>query len=625
MRNRPLLILALLGALCLAGTFWWVSRSGVSGGPPILLISIDTCRADALGVLGRRLADGSSPTPVLDRLAASCMGPKEALTVTPLTLPAHTSLLSGLYPDRHGVRENDSFRVPPRDERSYVLLQERLRESGYQTAGFVSGQPLERQYGLSAGFEVWSQPSRGDQLTGVLSFRERSAEDTTEAVRTWLSKVDSSRPTFLLVHYFDPHDPYVRPVEHPGLPHTREGDYLSEIMSVDRQIGRLLEAWPYDLEDSVVIVLSDHGEGLGEHGEETHGHLLHQATLRVPFLFKVPVGGYAPRVEGPISLVDVYPTVCGLAKISYDSSFMDGRNLLGDVSPNLQVWAETLYPYYQFQYAHQQALFDADRKYVAGSSLESLFAYVGDPAELNDLAPREGERLKRMREQLRYFRGTRSSGAAMDLEVEVNAAVPYMGGRPLHFPIEPGEEANRGLRDIQDRLEVVQALDRARSYLAKRPPEPWSALPLLMEFEDEFGTNPALLFWTARALQHWGRSETMSQGTREAKLVEALEYYGRHARTFGDHRSSEARLRVHMDLFDVSLDRRHLEDLKREATEMISVGTDRPLVRALRSRAYEALGDLESALSDMEAAAELDREDPRFFRDIRRLKGLLGL
>lgn len=611
-----LLLLLLLPAGFLLAKLW---PAGSPERPHILLISIDTCRADAMGFLGRRLEDGSSPTPVLDRLAKDALGALEAITPSPLTLPAHSSAFSGLFPDRHGVRENDSFRMPPEGERGFSLIAEDLRRAGYSTAAFVSAQPLERTYGLDAGFQTYSQPTREHNPKHFLAFRERNAAETVSEAIRFLERADSARPHFVFVHFFDPHHPYLRSAGHPALPAGKLGDYLGEVMYVDAQIGRLVDAWPFPRSRTAMILFSDHGESLGEHGEETHGYLLHQSTLRVPFLLVPPRGVPVPPNPDPALLVDIHPTIRDLAGLPAAAN-LDGRSLLRARSGEFSAWAETLYPYYQFQYAHGEAWFDGTLKLIQAGTGASMFAYRTDPGELSDLMESRPGEAGRLREGLKFFRGSRTPRRAVDVEVEANAAVPYMGGRPASFPLEPGEEANRRLPSMADRLAVVNDLDRARAYLAKRPPEPWNAVPLLLLHREEMDANPALLFWLARSLQQWGRSPEATLDVRMRKLREAEGHYRSHYERFRDPRSLDARIRTIWDRYEASPEADAARELIREAEGILAGGIDRPLIRALAASAREALGDSRGAIEDLQRAAELDPEDPRYGRDIQRIR-----
>src|SRR6185436_143489 len=245
-----------------------------SAKPSVLLISIDTTRADRLGCYGRR----GAPTPNLDRWAAEGVVFENAVTCAPITLPAHASLMSGLLPHRHGVRDNGIYRVP--DEPP--VLAALLAQAGYDTAAVVGAAVLDRQYGLDRGFK------RYDDSVGPmgLAIAERDAAAVTEAAAAAARSL--RKPFFLFVHYYDPHAAYNPPT--PFAESFRPDPYQGEIAYVDEQIGRLrreLEGLGL-LEGTVVVVTSDHGESLGEHGEPTHGVFLYQATLRIPLIIVTP-------------------------------------------------------------------------------------------------------------------------------------------------------------------------------------------------------------------------------------------------------------------------------------------------------------------------------------------------
>jgi tetratricopeptide (TPR) repeat protein len=394
-------------------------------------------------------------------------------------------------------------------------------------------------------------------------------------------------------------------------------------MTVDEQVGRLLAAWPHKRSETLIMIVSDHGEGLGENGEATHGHLLHQATLRVPFLLVPPDGVQVPDNPNPALLVDVYPTVRAILRLPPDRT-RDGRSLLDPPPATWTAWSETLYPYYQFQYSHLQAWFQDDLKLVDGGSKQRLVQFRVDPEEANDLASEDPDSVRLLDQALRYFRSKRAAASADSLEVEVNAAVPYMGGRPSVFPVEPSEERNRSLPRIWDKWSVVSDLDAARRSLAKRPPEPWNAAPLLAQHVAEKSTNPAIGFWLARSLQLWGRSPQISLTERLLKLEEAYDLFLLHEQTFGDLRSGDARIRTIWDRYQATEDLKVAHLLLKEGELLRAKGIDRPLVRALSALACEAIGDPKGAIEHLEHAIRLDPEDSRYGDDLKRLQREAG-
>ena len=225
--------------------------------PSVLLVTIDTLRADRLGAYG-----GPAPTPVLDALAARGARFATAIAPAPLTAPSHASILSARIPPRHGVRDNGGFVLPD----SVPVVAARFREAGYATAAFVSGFPLDRRFGLARGFDTYDDRLPRGRDARRAPYVERPADQTTGAALGWIA--GRTGRWFVWVHYFDPHAPYEPPAEF-GPPRTST-PYDGEIAFVDREVGRLL-AGIGDPERTLVLVTADHGESLGDHGEETHG------------------------------------------------------------------------------------------------------------------------------------------------------------------------------------------------------------------------------------------------------------------------------------------------------------------------------------------------------------------
>jgi choline-sulfatase len=277
-------------AFAAVAVFLWsrrADRESPRERPDVLLVTIDTLRADAVSAYGNPAAS----TPVLDALAARGVRFATAVANVPLTGPSHASILTGLIPVRHGVRDNGGFVLP--DE--IPVLTERFRKAGYRTAGFVSGYPLVRRFGFGRGFEVYddSLPHGNDPRRAP--YVERSADRTTDLVLRWLESPSGGAgpgaggaPWFLWVHYYDPHAPYEPPGEFAQRFAARP--YYGEAAFVDQQLGRLLRrldegGWSAH---TLVLATSDHGESLGEHGEDTHGIFVYDSTLRIPWIMAGP-------------------------------------------------------------------------------------------------------------------------------------------------------------------------------------------------------------------------------------------------------------------------------------------------------------------------------------------------
>jgi len=271
----------------------------------VLLITLDTTRADRIGAYGYRQIE----TPNLDRLAREGVLFEQAPASAPLTLPAHASMFTGKYPPAHGVRDNGGFYLA--DEQ--VVLAEIVQAEGLRTGGFVGSFVLDAKWGVAQGFDHYFDDFElGDTVRLALNEIERPADEVTDAALAWLDEAPASR-FFAWVHYYDPHSPYEPP--DPWAERYRDRPYVGEIAWMDSQIGRLL-SW-LDGNDrtgnTVVLAIGDHGESLGEHGESGHGFFVYDAAIRVPFLLRAPYDTMrGRRIKDVVRAVDVAPTVLDL-------------------------------------------------------------------------------------------------------------------------------------------------------------------------------------------------------------------------------------------------------------------------------------------------------------------------
>jgi arylsulfatase A-like enzyme/Flp pilus assembly protein TadD len=373
-----------------AGAANLVGRS--SGPANLLLVTLDTVRADHLGAYG----DAGAETPALDRLAREGLRFAAASSPVPLTLPAHSSLLSGLLPLHHGLRNNGAGSFPA----DRPTLATRLSAAGYRTGAFVGSFVLDHRFGLARGFDTYDDSMERDATGGRGLDAERRGDQVVDRALAWLGGSDAAhpRPFFLWVHLYDAHAPYDPPApyrdRHPGKP------YDGEVAFADAQLGRLLAELDrlHLAADTVVAVAADHGEALGEHGELTHGLLLYEPTLHVPLLVRAP--GLAARVVAtPVSLVDLGPTLAGLlgkplapAGGSGDrGGTLDGRDLSaalarGEEPPPADLYAETRYPMI-FGWSPLAALRRRDQKYISAPRPE-LYDLARDRREETNLAAR---------------------------------------------------------------------------------------------------------------------------------------------------------------------------------------------------------------------------------------------
>jgi choline-sulfatase len=394
--------------------------------PNIVLITIDTLRADHLGCYGYN----QKTSPTIDALAAKGLIFEKAYSAVPLTLPSHTTILTGLYPANHGLRDN-AFFAPPKS----ALIAELLKQHGYATAAFVSAAPLATKFGLNRGFNVYD-----DYFSGA----ERPADNTTERALAWLK--NAKAPYFLWVHYFDPHAEYNPPPEFKV--RFERNPYDGEIAFVDRQIGRLLSA----VGKAVILLTADHGESLGEHGESTHGVFLYNSTLHVPLILVAP-GNQARRVREAVTLCDITPTIFELTNISV-SQPLDGVSLLRKI-PERTLFAESLYAMRNFGYSPIFAAIAKDQKYIHVPKPE-LYDLKSDPSEkLNKAGSASAEKLKsEVKKYARHLSSAGSQNALSAEELEKLRSLGYLGGALPGSAIDPKEK-----------IQVIEKMNEAMTLL----------------------------------------------------------------------------------------------------------------------------------------------------------------
>ena len=335
----------------------------------LVLITLDTTRRDALTCLG----GPEGITPNLDALAAESTLYLDAYTVAPLTLPSHTSMLTGLYPLRHTVRDNSLTPVPA----GAVTLAEKAGDKGMATGAVVAAAVLSEIYGLDQGFDDYDEPARQGH-----GFAPRPAEEVTERAASWLAGRNTDERYFLWAHYFDPHKPYSPGPEF--LARAGGNAYLGSVARMDAGVGELLDLLRArdDWEDTLVIVVADHGEGLGEHGEDTHSAFVYDTTIRVPMLIRFP-GGAGSRSEAMVSVADVFPTAVDLLGLG-TAGDIDGVSLRSAPADDRGVYFESYYGHIYHQWSPAAGWADRHAKYIHSSEPE-LYRTDADPGESANL------------------------------------------------------------------------------------------------------------------------------------------------------------------------------------------------------------------------------------------------
>lgn len=323
--------------------------------PSILLVTLDTTRADSIGPQAKGIE-----TSAFNALASRGRRFSRAYATVPETLPSHSSMMTGLYPAGHGIHENGRALAV-----DHPVLAERLRKAGYRTAAFVSSFVLARRFGLARGFEVYDDVQQA----------ERSAAETTDRALEYLGQ-ESAQPQLLWVHYFDPHTPYAPP--EPFRTRYAKNPYLGEIAALDEQLSRLVAAFEHSVPGPVaILVVGDHGEGLGDHGESQHGILLYESTMHVPLLLIAP--GLAPSVnETPVSTRRIFHTVLDLAGLEAADSLR--ANGAAEI-----VMGEAMKPFLEYGWQPQTMAVEGPQKVIRAGAIE-VYDLTQDPGEIHDLS-----------------------------------------------------------------------------------------------------------------------------------------------------------------------------------------------------------------------------------------------
>jgi len=365
--------------------------------PNVLLITVDTLRADRLSCYGSH----HLKTPNFDTLAKRGVLFSRAFANTSTTLPSHTNILLGTSPLYHGVHENTNFVV--RD--TFLTLAEHLKAHGYATGAFVGAYPLDSRFGLAQGFDVYDDDYGRSQRSQSTFYVQRRAETVVAMALEWLEQ--QSSPWFLWVHCFDPHDPYEPP--EPFRTEHSDSLYDGEVAYVDFALGPLLHHLAdHDLFDQTLVVFTgDHGESLGQHGELTHGFFAYNTAIWIPLIMAVP-GMNSGQTDQYVSHLDIFPTVCDVLQVE-KPSFLQGLSLLpaikGGKMPARPIYFESLSPYYSRGWAPIKGFIAGEKKYI-DSPIPELYDLGVDFEELKNLAG--GQKLDAYRKKLKDIQQSQS-------------------------------------------------------------------------------------------------------------------------------------------------------------------------------------------------------------------------
>lgn len=502
----------------------------------VVLISIDTCRADRLGCYGFEL----NTTPNIDALSQEGTLFENAISPVPITLPAHVTMLTGTIPPYHGVHDNMAYKL----ESSGVTLAEILKENGFTTGAVIGCYMLNSRFGLSQGFDSYNERFEEERLnTGRVN--ERYASEVSRFADEWLEE-NSDDDFFLFLHYYDPHRDYLPP--EPFASKFFGKPYAGEIAYVDYSIGQVIKKLKklglYD--STLIIVTADHGEMLGEHGELTHAYFIYQSAIRVPLIFKLPGQTESRRIEPAVGLVDIVPTICGLLGIDAPEQ-LDGVDLSDCLRKNKPLQADrflycgSLYP---TKYKGNSLLGLVSRrfKYIQTTRPE-LYDLVKDPHERNNLVEERPGLAKSLKAQLAQLLEESVRDQNSDTNIYLDAqsrarleSLGYVAGQLSEdFGFNQTSEDPKDLITLhksfiicygliaQNRLKAAKII--AENFV-KRKPDSHVGYGLLARIAVYSGDNPGACIYFSKVLEYDpGNTDAMNNAAWFLATLEGTELY----------------------------------------------------------------------------------------------------
>jgi len=579
-------------------------------GAPIVLISIDTLRSDHLPAYGYRRVE----TPAIDALRRDAVLFTRAYSHVPLTLPSHCSILSGRLPGDHGVRDNVGYHFDAATHQSLPMV---LKQAGYATGGAVSAYVLRGETGISQGFDFWdSQVAM--QFSAGLAQSRRPGQETARLALDWLHGV-AGRPFFLFLHLYEPHSPYTPP--EPFASRYKDSPYDGEIANADAVVGSVLAELRRlgVYERAIVVLLSDHGEGLGEHGEAEHGMLLYRTTLQVPLLLKLPgarLGGTS--VATPAQLVDVYPTLLSLVGLAPRPG-LPGRSLLelgGGAGGERELYAETAYPRLHFGWSELSSLIRGRFHYIHGPDPE-LYDLATDPAEVHEAREQERRSFADLRGRIASYQRSLRAPAAVDAETARQlGALGYAAGFVQTTAQGPAIDPKSHLATLADLNRAMQ-LFFSRQYAEAVPvfrralaanPKTVDAWEHLAEALEQLGRLDEALAAHQEAMKVSGGVANVALTTSALLLrLQRFDEAQAHAELARKVNPSEAQSM----LAEIALARHQPAAAERAARDALAAGGDAMAPHLALAEALVGEGRLEEALGETDqVAAELARRAP---------------
>ena len=500
MKSRALVLsLLMLPAIGCGETATEIARG--SSDTPVILISVDTLRSDRLPAYGYEKIE----TPAIDSLRADGVLYESAYAHCPLTFPSHSSMFTGLLPADNGIRDNVGYRLG--DE--HVTIAEVLGQNGYATGAAVSAYVLRRDLGVAQGFDVYDDDVEAIGPSQVIGRIQRVGQETVDIAKEWIGQ-NGDKPFFYFLHLYDPHTPYSPPAPFDS---KYDDAYDNEIAYVDSVLGDFLQylkdAGVYD--DALIIFLSDHGEGLWEHGEEEHGIFLYREAIQIPLIVKLPDSAAAgTTVSSPAQIIDLFPTIAQQTATDVDLSGLDGMSLVDLIeSPPAEprmIYSESYYPKFHFGWSDLHSLTNGEHHYIKAPT-EELYDLAADFGETENILDQERRVYFSMRDGIEPLVREAAAPAPVDPEEAAKlAALGYLGST---VKTEPGE----ALPDPKDKIDSFREIKIAFTMFHNEKYD-----QALEKIDSLLADNPRMLdLWDLRSkiLNRLGRNREAIAAARE--------------------------------------------------------------------------------------------------------------
>lgn len=603
-----LAIVTVAGCLAAFGG-WRFAKASAPVNGPIVLVSIDSLRADRLPAYGY----ASGRTPSIDALAADGIVFDRAYAHVPQTLPAHAALLTGRLPFETGVRDGAGFTLPS----SARTVADLLRDRGYATGGIVSSFLLRKDTGIASGFSFFDGELPAPDPAVPDAWLMRDGTESEEVAEHWLDSIGTSR-AFLFLHIAEPHAPYAAPERFTGL-----SPYDAEVAYADEAVGRLVRYLKaHQLYDRATIMLvADHGESLGDGGEQTHGLLTSESALRIPFIVKQPGGeGAGRRVSTPVQQIDIVPTILDLAKAP-GASGLRGRSLTplfgGGSIGDTPIYGESLYAQYRFGWSVERSLIDGQYQLVTRDASEQLFDLDAAPASRTNLAAGKADVVAAMKARLAELTGPTAPLTASPVtptDRERYEALGYVGV-PGAAKVPAAElpyaatqvafvERYRAAVQVAHSARWRDAIDAYRALTAEQPgmPDLWMHLAstaarqerhdvALDAYSHALALEPANIAGHLGAAASYLRVRKLDEAFTEANAVIGL-----------DAADSVQRAEAHELLARVALNRKDADLAQAEAAAAETADANRPVKAFVEGRLAFEQGRFADAVAAFERA-----------------------